>query len=89
MRDLRLERLDVAILIDRTSPDMRVEVAIRAFGQAERPMDVDPETRVESRREETGHAGLMARAVPPENVRKRDGSDTSVPATARSHDAPH
>ena len=59
MRDFGAKRLDIAILVHGRAPDVAVEVAIWAFGQAERPMHVDAEARVDSRRMNAGHAALL------------------------------
>src|SRR5205085_1220404 len=44
-RELRFERTRKTLLVDRLVADMAVEVAIRALGRTERPVDVDAETR--------------------------------------------
>ena len=43
MLKLRQISGDEVTLVDAAMADMRVEVAIGAFGQAERPMHIDPE----------------------------------------------
>ncbi len=46
MREFRAEGREEARFIDRRMPDMAIEIAIRAFRQTERPMDVDAEARI-------------------------------------------
>jgi hypothetical protein len=46
MRDLRAEGGDEAILVDLLGAHMRVEVAIGAFGEAEGPVNIDPEAGI-------------------------------------------
>ena len=46
MGDLGFEGGDKAVFVDRLGPHMRVEIAIGAFGQTERPMDIDGEAGV-------------------------------------------
>ncbi len=45
-RDLAREGCGIALLVDRLMADMGVEVAIGAFGRAERPMDIDAEAGI-------------------------------------------
>jgi hypothetical protein len=45
-----------ALLVYRLMADMAVEVAIRAFGRAERPMHVDAEARLATRQDALRHA---------------------------------
>ncbi len=54
-RDLGREGAGEAFLIDRGVADMAVEVAIRAFRQTERPMDIDAES-----------CGLIVQGTPPQ-----------------------
>ena len=49
MGKFRAEGGDVTVLVDRACPDMRVEIAIRALGETERPVDVDGEAGVPAR----------------------------------------
>ena len=78
------EGLDKAVLVDVAAADVAVEVAIGAFRQAERPVDVDAEARVESipnRR----HAPISheiaenAGQRPPRAYIPRGGPERSVP----------
>ena len=46
MGDFTQETGDEAFLVDRLVADMAVEVAIGAFGRAERPVQIDAETRL-------------------------------------------
>ncbi|MNL37831.1 hypothetical protein D3C87_1600040 [compost metagenome] len=71
MGDLAAEGCDVAALVRRLQPDMRVEVAIGAFGQAEGPVHIDGEARIRGRMQggwplgEGGrgaHAGFLRQA---------------------------
>jgi hypothetical protein len=48
MGEFDAESLNEAILIDIVAPDVTVEVAIGALREAERPVDVNAEARVES-----------------------------------------
>ena len=51
-------RGEKARLIDAAAPDMAVEVAIRAFRQAERPMDVNAKAGVGNHGSDAGHVVL-------------------------------
>src|SRR5208283_1059009 len=44
VRELRFIGLDKAVIVNRLRAHMAVEIAIRTFGEAKRPMHIDPET---------------------------------------------
>jgi hypothetical protein len=48
MRQLHGESLDETVFVDIAAPDMAVKIAIGAFRQTKRPMDVNAEAGVES-----------------------------------------
>jgi len=43
VRELRFIGLDKAVIVNRLRAHMAVEIAIRTFGEAKRPMHIDPE----------------------------------------------
>ena len=88
MGDLRPERRKIPLLVDRRSAHMAVEIAIGAFRQAERPMDIDPEPGVGVADGAT-LVGLGANAVPnhrlfmPVNAAPRQSSRTGLTPSCR------
>src|SRR5579872_2979761 len=54
--DLARKGAGKAVLVDRGVPDMTVEIAVRAFRQAERPVHIDAEGLVFARRAKQGSA---------------------------------
>src|SRR4051794_12334806 len=82
MRDLAPERRDEARLVHRLMPHMAVEIAIGAFGQAERPVQVNAEARVARRM--VDHRADVIRKPGADKARPRRGLTHGMGGSAQA-----